>query len=125
MAQYFAENHTEMNVSLPLAARYRTLLEVNKAAITQPTPDKVFESMCAALKQLILFDRAGLTLYEPEQDALKLIARQGKFANLFSGGGIARTGRVPRWLGARAWLADNPPRCGSRTPIPRRGAHSG
>jgi hypothetical protein len=62
MAQYLAENHTEMNVSLPLAARYRTLLEVNKAAITQPTPDKVFESMCAALKQLILFDRAGLTL---------------------------------------------------------------
>ena len=83
MAQYFAENHTEMNVSLPLAARYRTLLEVNKAAITQPTPDKVFESMCAALKQLILFDRAGLTLYEPEQDALKLIARQGKFANSY------------------------------------------
>ena len=71
MAQYLAENHTEMNVSLPLAARYRTLLEVNKAAITQPTPDKVFESMCAALRQFILFDRAGLTLYEPEQDALK------------------------------------------------------
>jgi len=107
MAQYFAENQTEMNVSLPLAARYRTLLEVNKAAIAQPTPDKVFESMCAALKQLILFDRAGLTLYEPEQDALKLIARQGKFANSYF-----RPGRVSRWLGARAWLADNPPRCG-------------
>ena len=120
MAQYFAENQTEMNVSLPLAARYRTLLEVNKAAITQPTPDKVFESMCAALKQLILFDRAGLTLYEPEQDALKLIARQGKFANSYF-----RPGRVSRWLGAQAWLANNPPRCRSRTPIPRRGAHSG
>jgi transcriptional regulator with GAF, ATPase, and Fis domain len=83
MAQYFPENPREMNLSLALAARYRALLEVNKAAITQPTADKVFESMCDTLKQLILFDRAGLTLYDPEQDALKLIARQGKFANSY------------------------------------------
>jgi transcriptional regulator with GAF, ATPase, and Fis domain len=83
MAQYFVEHPIEMNVSFPLTARYRTLLDVNKAAITQPTTDKVFENMCAALKQLVLFDRAGLTLYEPEQDALKLIARHGKFANSY------------------------------------------
>src|SRR5215470_18564426 len=83
MAQYFAEHATDMNVSFPLTERYRALLEVNKAAITQPTSDKVFENTCTVLKQLVLFDRAGLTLYEPEQDALKLIARDGKFANSY------------------------------------------
>jgi hypothetical protein len=83
MAQYFLEHPIEMNVSSSVNARYRALLEVNKPAISQPTADKVFESMCAALKQLVLFDRAGLTVYEPEHDALKLIARQGKFANSY------------------------------------------
>jgi transcriptional regulator with GAF, ATPase, and Fis domain len=88
MTQYFLEHPIEMNVSVPVTARYQALLDVNKAAITQSTADKVFENMCAALKPLVLFDRAGLTLYEPEQDALKLVARQGKFANSYFSLGV-------------------------------------
>jgi len=55
--------------------------------------------MCAALKQLILFDRAGLTLYEPEQDALKLIARQGRFANSYFRVGYCSDGKSATMAG--------------------------
>ena len=124
MAQYFLEHPIEMNVSSSVNARYRALLEVNKAAISQPTADKVFESMCAALKQLVLFDRAGLTVYEPEHDALKLIARQGKFANSYFRLGVLLGRKDCRdgWMlehGVQIIRRDN------RTPVPDRRALPG
>jgi len=72
-----------MTVPLRMAERYRTLLEVNKAAITQPVPEGVFRGMCEAVKRVMPYDRAGLTLYEPGEDAFKLVARHGSFPDSF------------------------------------------
>ena len=60
-----------------ITERYNTLLEVNKVAITEDAPENVFEGMCAALKRVLPYDRAGLMLYQPEEDALKIIALHG------------------------------------------------
>jgi len=60
-----------------IAARYDTLLEVNRVAITQDAPENIFEGMCGALKRVFPYDRAGLMLYQPEVDALKIVALHG------------------------------------------------
>jgi formate hydrogenlyase transcriptional activator len=72
-----------MSVPLRMAARYRALLEVNTAAITQSVPEGVFRGMCDAVKRVIPYDRAGLTLYEPGEDAFELVARDGSFPDSF------------------------------------------
>jgi len=78
-----------MSVPLRTAQRYRTLLEVNRAAITQPAPENVFHGMCEAVKRVMPYDRAGLSLYQPEEDALRRVAAEGSFA-----GSIFRIGTM-------------------------------
>jgi hypothetical protein len=39
--------------------------------------------MCVSLKRAIPYDRAGLTLYEPEEDTLKVAAVDGSRADSF------------------------------------------
>jgi transcriptional regulator with GAF, ATPase, and Fis domain len=60
-----------------IAQRYDTLVEVNRIALTQATPENVFHGMCTALKTVFPYDRAGLMLYQPEEDALKIVALHG------------------------------------------------
>jgi len=72
-----------MKFPLNTVDRYRTLLQVNQAAITRPTPQDVFRGMCVSLKRAIPYDRAGLTLYEPEEDTLKVAAVDGSRADSF------------------------------------------
>jgi GAF domain-containing protein len=59
------------------AERYRTLLEINNAIITKLTQEDLFRAICEALKNAIAFDRAGLTLYDPTIDALRVFALVG------------------------------------------------
>jgi len=63
--------------------RYRTIIEVNRVAIVETAPEKVFCGMCAALKKVMPCDRAGLTVYDPEHDALKIAALYGRYENSF------------------------------------------
>ena|ERR1700756_4145410 len=72
-----------MTLKLTTVKRYVTLLEVNRVAITQPGLNEVFLGMCAAMKRVIPYDRAGLSLYAPKEDALKLVARDGCDADSF------------------------------------------
>ena len=66
-----------MTVRLRPVERYATILEVNRAAITQPGLNEMFQGMCKAVKRVIPCDRAGLSLYAPETNALKLAAADG------------------------------------------------
>jgi formate hydrogenlyase transcriptional activator len=66
-----------MTVRLRAGERYATILEVNRAAITQPGLNEMFQGMCKAVKKVIPYDRAGLSLYAPEKDSLKLAALEG------------------------------------------------
>ena len=63
--------------------RYRTIIEVNRVAIVETAPEKVFCGMCASLKKVMPCDRAGLTVYDPEHDALKIAALYGRYENSF------------------------------------------
>ncbi|MCI0389537.1 MAG: GAF domain-containing protein [Acidobacteria bacterium] len=60
-----------------LVERYRALLELNNAIITSLTEETLFRAICLALKQTIHFDQAGLSLYEPEQEAMRIVALDG------------------------------------------------
>ena len=77
-----------MTVRLKTVERYATLLEVNRAAITQPGLNEMFQGMCTAVKKVIPYDRAGLSLYVPEKDALELVARDGCFPGSFYNIGV-------------------------------------
>src|SRR5690348_632820 len=69
-------------MSLPtISDRYRALLQVNEIALTKSTTEELFQGMCTALKRLLPYDRAGLSLYDPDQDGLKIVALYGPHEN--------------------------------------------
>jgi formate hydrogenlyase transcriptional activator len=69
-----------MRAQTSLAQRYRSLLKVSEVALTTPTPLGLFEGFCAALKDAVPYDRAGLSLYDPDQDGLRIVGIHGPHA---------------------------------------------
>jgi GAF domain-containing protein len=66
-----------MEILWNTAQRYKTLLQVNHEALTRSTPQEVFAGMCGSLRSVLAYDRAGLMLYQPEEDNLKVAALDG------------------------------------------------
>lgn len=60
---------------------YQSLLRVNEVALTKSTTEAVFHGMCAALKDVVPFDRAGISLYDHEHDSLKIVGIYGPHEN--------------------------------------------
>lgn len=76
-------------VSPTLVQRYRALLRVNEVALTKFTMEELFEGMCAALRHVLQYDRAGLTLYDPQNNCLRIAALYGPYENsAFQLGGL-------------------------------------
>jgi transcriptional regulator with GAF, ATPase, and Fis domain len=69
--------------ALPRTELCRTIIAVNRVAIVEKAPQYVFDQMCAALKRVVPYDRAGLTVYDPDHDALKIAALYGRYENSF------------------------------------------
>jgi formate hydrogenlyase transcriptional activator len=59
------------------ADRLRTLLEINNAIITNLSRDALLGSIAEALRRIVPFDRAALTLYQPESDTFRFMAIEG------------------------------------------------
>jgi formate hydrogenlyase transcriptional activator len=59
---------------LAAAERYRTLLEINNAIITNLTQESLLNAICEALQRVLPVYRAALTLYNPEKDSLRILA---------------------------------------------------
>lgn len=72
-----------MTTRLRNTARYSTILEINRAAITGLDLNEIFKRTCRAVKKVIPYNRMGLSLYAPEQQALKITAAQGQGAKSF------------------------------------------
>jgi formate hydrogenlyase transcriptional activator len=72
-----------MNTLLKTKVRYETLRDVNRAAITHSTADAVFAEMCSSLSKIVPYDRAGLMMYDPEEDALKVVGLRGSLPGSF------------------------------------------
>lgn len=70
-----------MNRLARIADRYKALLRVNEIALSKPTIEEVFQGMCAALRNLLAYNRAGLSLYDPDHDSLKIEALYGPHEN--------------------------------------------
>lgn len=52
--------------------RFRTLLEINNAVISNLTQEALFHAITQALRRVIPFDRTAIFLHDPERDVLKL-----------------------------------------------------
>jgi formate hydrogenlyase transcriptional activator len=64
-----------------ISHRYRALLQVNEVALTRSTTEELFGALCAALKRLLRYDQAGLSLYDHYRDSLKIVALYGPQQN--------------------------------------------
>jgi formate hydrogenlyase transcriptional activator len=54
------------------AERYRTLLEINNALISNLTREPLFGAIAAALRPVVPFDRTAIFLHDPQRDVLRL-----------------------------------------------------
>jgi GAF domain-containing protein len=52
--------------------RYRTLLEINNALISNLNRDDLFRSIAQALRRVVPFERTAIFLHDPAKDVLKL-----------------------------------------------------
>lgn len=59
---------------LASAERYRTLLEINNAIITNLTRESLLNAVCEALQRVLPVYRAALTLYDPDKDTVRIFA---------------------------------------------------
>ena len=63
--------------SLAIAERYRTLLEINNAVITNLTQQALLHAISEALHSVISFDRCAIALYQPGNDTFRFLAVEG------------------------------------------------
>lgn len=66
-----------------IATRHKSLLEVNKLALTSTTPETTFQGMCRVLKRFVFYDRAVLSVYDTDDDALRILDYYGPQENTF------------------------------------------
>jgi formate hydrogenlyase transcriptional activator len=61
-----------------IAERYRTLLEINNAIITNLTQPALLHAVSEALHRVISFDRCAIALHQPESDTFRFLAVEGE-----------------------------------------------
>src|SRR6266436_816383 len=59
---------------LASAERYRTLLEINNAIITNLTQESLLNAICEALQRVLPVYRAAISLYDRDSDTLRILA---------------------------------------------------
>ena len=52
--------------------RYRTLLEINNALVSNLTRDALFHAIARALRRVVPFERTAIFLHDTDRDVLKL-----------------------------------------------------
>ncbi|HEX3376188.1 MAG TPA: GAF domain-containing protein, partial [Candidatus Acidoferrales bacterium] len=66
---------TQRNADIQASAeRYRTLLGINNAIITNLTQDSLLNAICDALEGVLPVYRAAVTLYDPEKDTIRILS---------------------------------------------------
>ena len=67
-----------LNVQVTRTAEHlRTLLEINNAIITKLSQEALLRSIAEALRRVVPFDRAALTIYQPGNDIFRFVAIEG------------------------------------------------
>src|SRR5437867_1626479 len=65
------------------AARYRTLLEISNAVISNLTQDALFHAIAQALRRVVAFDRTAVFLHDPERDVLRLFVLESSLSTSY------------------------------------------
>jgi formate hydrogenlyase transcriptional activator len=63
--------------------RLRILLQVNNSIITKLSQGELLLAVCAALQDVLPFNRSAITLYVPERDTLRIFAQNDDHASEF------------------------------------------
>ncbi len=88
---------------LEAALRYRALLEINNAVITNLTQDALCHAVAEALRQVFAFDVVAFTLYQPQKGTFRLVAIENPLRDDFF-----RAGReFERGDSVSAWVFDH------------------
>jgi formate hydrogenlyase transcriptional activator len=88
---------------LASAERYRTLLEINNAIITNLTQQALLHAISEALHRVIPFDRCAITLYQPGNDTFRFLAVEGDLRSDYFRAGL-EDGRNETCV---AWVYDH------------------
>lgn len=83
--------------------RWRTLLEINNAIITNLTQEALLHAVTESLRRVIPFDRAGLSLYVPERKTFRLLATESAFSSDYFRVGL----ELRRGEGISTWVFDH------------------
>jgi formate hydrogenlyase transcriptional activator len=70
-----------MGPRFSFADRYSSLQKASEIALTTTTTESVFQGICGVLQEVVPYDRAGLSLYDPDEDALKIVDVYGPHEN--------------------------------------------
>ena len=90
-----------LNTKVELTAeRYRTLLEINNAIITNLNQEALLHAISEALHRVIPFDRAAFTLYDPKRDKFRFLAIEGIAASSHFRAGLefGREESITTWV---------------------------
>jgi len=85
------------------ADQLRTLLEINNAIITDLSEEALLRSFSEAVRRVVPFDRAALTLYLPEKEAFRYLAVESRLTSIFFQPGL----EFNRKESISAWVFDN------------------
>jgi formate hydrogenlyase transcriptional activator len=85
---------------LAIADRYRTLLEINNAIITNLTQQALLHAISETLRGVIPFDRCAITLYQPGNDTFRFLAVEGDLVSDYFRAGLedARNETCIAWV---------------------------
>jgi formate hydrogenlyase transcriptional activator len=85
------------------AERYRTLLEINNAIVTNLNQEDLPGAISKALRRVITFDRAAFTLYVPERDTFRFLGIEGPVVSTHFRAGL----EFRREESISAWVFDH------------------
>ena len=83
--------------------RWRTLLEINNAIITNLTQEALLHAVTESLRRIIPFDRASFSLYVPERKTFRLLAMESDFSSDYFRVGL----ELRRGEGISTWVFDH------------------
>lgn len=86
-----------------MSDRYNAILRANEVARTGCNSADVFQGLCVILREVVPYDRAGLSVYDPQIDGLKIVHLYGPHE-----GTVFRVGHfLDRRASQTGWVFDN------------------
>ena len=83
--------------------RWRTLLEINNAIITNLTQEALLQAVTESLRRVVPFDWASFSVYVPERGSFRLLAMESEFSSDYFRVGL----EFRRGESASTWVFDH------------------